>query len=232
MLSIIASLTCIIGIVEYLFCGKHNTVFFFSRIALFLLNILCGISYKITGKLPSNDSNGYVIAAKHQSMLEVIIFMAVFHTVNFVVKKEFLRIPILSTYWKMLGVTCIDRNNYKQSIKAIKNMTNRTDGLSDDTLIIFPEGTRKSIGAKPDYKQGVYLLYSIVKKPVVPIALNTGVYWMRNNKISKPGVVCIDILKPIEIGLSKDDFMKQLQDRIETRTDELVAAQIATSEKD
>jgi 1-acyl-sn-glycerol-3-phosphate acyltransferase len=88
-------------------------------------------------------------------------------------------------------------------------------------VLIFPEGTRRKPGAKPDYKPGVAGLYAILKVACVPVALNSGRYWQGFTK--KPGTITLEFLDTIPPGLKRDDFMPLLQQRIETATARLLA---------
>ena len=53
-------------------------------------------------------------------------------------------------------------------------------------------------------------MYKSLNKPVVPIALNTGLYWPKNNKI-KSGEILIEFKEPIQPGLNKQEFLDQLK---------------------
>ena len=49
----------------------------------------------------------------------------------------------------------------------------------DRQIVMFPEGTRRPPGAPPDYQTGIALLYRTLGVPVVPVALNSGLFWPR-----------------------------------------------------
>ncbi len=89
-------------------------------------------------------------------------------------------------------------------------------------LIIYPEGTRKAVGAPPDYKYGVVELYARLNVPVVPIAHLAGLYWPRRQFRRYPGVMVARILEPIPPGLPRAEFRRILCERIETACDELL----------
>ena len=56
--------------------------------------------------------------------------------------------------------------------------------------------------------------------PCVPVALNSGVYWTGFYK--KPGTIVLEFLPPIPPGLKRVEFMRQLEERIETATAQLL----------
>jgi 1-acyl-sn-glycerol-3-phosphate acyltransferase len=95
---------------------------------------------------------------------------------------------------------------------------------------MFPEGTRRPVGAPPDYKTGIALLYSGLGVACVPVALNSGVFWARRTWTRKPGKIVVEILDPIPPGLPKAEFLRRLQDAIETASNRLVAEARAQTE--
>jgi 1-acyl-sn-glycerol-3-phosphate acyltransferase len=97
-------------------------------------------------------------------------------------------------------------------------------------IIIFPEGHRMRPFEVPDYKPGVAGLYTQLGVPCIPVALNSGQFWV--DSIKKPGKIVIEFLPAIPVGLKRAEFMITLQDRIENGTHKLLAEgkQILVSE--
>lgn len=89
-------------------------------------------------------------------------------------------------------------------------------------IVIFPEGTRRTPGAPPDYHYGVARLYRSLGVPVVPVALNTGLFWPRRS-IWHPGVAVIEFLLPIGPGLDTRTFAERLPEVVEAASDRLLA---------
>ena len=58
--------------------------------------------------------------------------------------------------------------------------------------------------------------------PVVPVALNSGVFWGRRKFIKWPGVIDVEVLPAIPPGLDRKAFMATLRERIEGATARLV----------
>ena len=95
-------------------------------------------------------------------------------------------------------------------------------GVQTCALPIFPEGTRKKIGAAPDYKPGVAALYALLGAPCVPVAHNSSLFW-DGWFLRKPGTVVVEYLKPIPAGLKRGEFMHALETRIEHAQKHLIA---------
>jgi 1-acyl-sn-glycerol-3-phosphate acyltransferase len=154
---------------------------------------------------------GCLFASKHQSMFETIYFNQLFYNPAYILKKELLSIPLFGTYLKKLGMIAIDRSQGIQSLRYVNEQT--AEYVEYRPVIIFPEGTRTTYGEEPDLKPGIFSMYKSLNKPVVPIALNTGLYWPKNNKI-KSGEILIEFKEPIQPGLSKQEFLDQLKKAI------------------
>ena len=90
-------------------------------------------------------------------------------------------------------------------------------------VVIFPEGTRRPIGAAPVYKSGVAAICATAQVSCLPVALNTGLFWPRHSFQRRPGTVIIEFLAPIPSGLGRTDFMRTLKAAIEPATNALVA---------
>ena len=155
-----------------------------------------------------------IIASKHQSAWETAIFHMLGADAAYVLKKELLYIPGFNVHAILSGQIAVDRGAGASAIKnLIKNTRERI--ASGRQVVIFPEGTRTKHGAAPDYKAGVAALYSSVDADIVPVALNSGKFWPRNSFWKRPGTITVSILPVIKKGLSKQEFMTELENRIE-----------------
>lgn len=86
-------------------------------------------------------------------------------------------------------------------------------------IILFPEGTRTAPEQKVQYKSGIKFLHdTFIQVPVVPIALNSGKYWLNKRLLKRSGIIKVKILPRIE---GQGDFVGLLQRKIDTTSDEL-----------
>lgn len=187
---------------------------------IWLARVLLNIRYEIRGA--EHITNEPVIyASKHQSAWDTAIFLLLLRQPSYVLKRELLRIPLWGWYLWRMGMIAIDRSAgasaMKQMIRDAK--TRITEGR---TIVIYPEGTRTRPGTPPTYHPGVVALYSQLGVPVVPVALNSGLYWGKDAFIKKPGTITISFLPPIPPGLPKSEFLPRLQDAIETESNQLL----------
>jgi len=182
-----------------------------------------GIHFKLIGKerIPTTP---VIFASKHQSAWETIVSPYVLSHPAIVLKEELMRIPFFGGYLKGLGMIPLSRSKNK-SIQDLKNLLRAaTEAVAQGrSILIFPEGTRSAPGHQGTYHSGIASLYQHLNIPVVPIAHNAGLFWPRRGFIKRPGCITLEFLTPIQPGLSRHEFMRQLTTAIETKTNELVA---------
>ncbi len=169
-----------------------------ARAVLFSLKIICNIDHKIIG-LENMPQGACIMACKHQSMWETVIFHLVCKHPAYIYKKELLKIPFYGWYVKRMSGVKVDRSGgasaLKELIKQTKFFLNK-----GNSIIIFPQGTRLHIDASTKqhpYQVGIAALYLACGVPVVPVALNSGALWSKSMLIKKSGTITMEILKPI-----------------------------------
>jgi 1-acyl-sn-glycerol-3-phosphate acyltransferase len=193
-----------------------------TRMALFGARWIVGIKIEIRGK-EKVPEGPVLIAAKHQAMIDTILPFLLFPNPAVVLKKELLSMPIFGWYATKMGMIPVDREAHMAALKAML-AASRAAREAGRAIVIFPEGTRQPIGAKPDYKPGVVAIYRDMGLPVVPVALNSGVYWEGKGLMRRPGTIVWEYLDPIPPGLKREAFMAELETRIETASTALLPA--------
>jgi 1-acyl-sn-glycerol-3-phosphate acyltransferase len=192
-----------------------------ARLSLMLLDRICHLKVEFRGieHLPKGAA---LIAPKHQSFLETFALLPVLDDFTFVHKRELTFVPLFGWWLWATEQIGIDRRKRGSALSDVVKAARRVFA-ENRQLLIFPEGTRRPVGAAPAYKAGVALIEADTKPICVPVALNSGLFWPRRHFRRYPGTVVIEFLEPIQPGLGKSAFMKLLEDRIETATNRLVA---------
>ncbi|MBT7759829.1 MAG: 1-acyl-sn-glycerol-3-phosphate acyltransferase [Rhodospirillaceae bacterium] len=185
----------------------------------FLMRSSVGIHVEYRG-LEHRPQGGAIVASKHQSAWDTLIWHAILDDPAMVMKKELLSIPIYGWLCRKTRMIAVDR---KAGTKALRAMLE--DGRAAVALgrpiVIFPQGTRTATGASVGdvpYQPGVSALYRGLDVPVVPVALNSGLFWPRRQFMRRPGTIVLEFLEPIPPGLPRKEFDALLQTRIETAT--------------
>lgn len=179
-----------------------------------------GLRHEVRG-LENLPPEPVLIASKHQSAWETLFFHTVRPDMVFGLKRELGFIPLFGWYLKIARNVFIDRGGAAKALRSLVEGARRATG-EGCSVLIFPEGTRRSPGAEPDYKSGVAALYSGLGVPVVPVALNSGLFWPRRSFVKRPGVITVEFLEPIPAGLDRKTFMRLLEERIESRSNALL----------
>jgi len=191
---------------------------FWARVCMTLLRVIVGLRWEVRGTPPHGAA---LIAAKHQSAWETLAFTLILDRPAFIMKRSLLWAPPFGPYLAKAGMVAIDRGGGSKTIRAM--LAAAADmAATGRPIVIFPEGTRKDPHAAPDYHPGVAALYRALDAPLVPVALNSGVFWGRNSFAKRPGKIVVEFLEPIDPGLDRKTFMALLEDRIETATRRLV----------
>ncbi len=158
---------------------------FWSRGVLFLLRTIVGLDHRIVGfdRIPAG---GAIIAMKHQSAWDALILALVFDDPAPIVKRELLLLPIYGWYARRAGSIGIDR---KAGAGALRRMVAaaRKAVAEGRPIVIFPQGTRVMPGASMPYQPGVFALYRALSLPLVPAAVNSGLFWGRRSFLKRPG---------------------------------------------
>lgn len=191
-----------------------------ADVSMFLARIFCGIKFEIRGR-EHIQTIPVIYASKHQSAWDTMIFLYIFPRVAYVLKKELLRLPFWGWYLWRMKMIAIDRKAGASSVKQL--MRDGKAALADGrSIIIFPEGTRTKPNAPPNYQVGITAMYSALNVPVVPVALNSGIYWGKNAFFKTAGTIIIEFLPPIPAGLPKKEFAQRLEHDIESASNKLI----------
>ena len=187
---------------------------FLGHYVVFIVRILLNTKVEFRGieNIPKNEK--YFLASAHQSMFETFALQSVLDYPVFIVKKELLNIPLFGTYLKKIKSIEITRDtitkdnlNFFDNVASIIKNENRP-------LVIFPQGTRLKVHEKIPFKKGAGRIYEALNIACVPIALNSGKVWPKVGMIKYPGKITVSFLKPIEPGLNRDEFIRNLEMKI------------------
>ena len=180
---------------------------------------MVGIRTEIRGTPPEGE---VLVAAKHQSFLDIILIFSALPRPRFIMKRELVWAPILGQYALRMGCIPVDRGRRGEAIR--KMLADVQAGRAEPgQLIIYPQGTRIPPGMRAPYKIGSAALYLELGQPCVPAATNVGLFWPRTGIRRTPGLAVVEFLPPIPPGLKGREFMARLEDVVERRSNMLMA---------
>jgi 1-acyl-sn-glycerol-3-phosphate acyltransferase len=180
---------------------------------------MIGLRTEVRGPVPEGE---VLIAAKHQSFLDIILLGSVLPQPCFVMKQELRRVPVLGWFALRIGCIPVDRS---RGAKAIQDMVKHVAQHRDEAgqIVIYPQGTRVAPGAHMPYKIGTGVLYNALGQACVPVAVNVGLFWPRKGVMRKPGLAVIEFLPEIPPGLPMRAFMARVEAEIEAASTALMA---------
>ena len=185
------------------------------------LKIFLSTTIKIKGRENIILNERFFVASSHQSMFETFFLQTIFKAPVFILKKELMKIPIFGWYLKKIGSISIDRNKISKENLDFFSKVSKILNYSNRTLIIFPQGTRSSPEERLPFKKGVARIYEKLKIKCQPVAINSGRVWPKKGILKSNLTITISILKPIDQGLDKEYFLKNLEDEIYSELDAL-----------
>ena len=199
-------------------CGRpeiavRRTARAWARGTLRILSWSVGLTYVERGRtnIPAEPC---LIVANHQSTWETIAFLALIPNVAIVAKEELLKIPVFGWFLRHAPMIIIDRDGGTKALRKMIDDT-RTALESGRPVLIFPEGTRRSVSAKIEFKRGTEILYGKLGCKVLPVSVNSGHFWGPDQPNKRPGIVAVDYLEIVEPGLSGIEFTRHLEGLLE-----------------
>tara|TARA_A100001037_G_scaffold304544_1_gene341678 strand:- start:887 stop:1609 length:723 start_codon:yes stop_codon:yes gene_type:complete len=192
-----------------------------SKGVFVLFRVIVSIRIEVRGRefIPTGPS---LIASKHQSEWETLIFLHLLHDPVYIMKKELAYIPAYGTYARKMKMIFIDRAGYAKTLRKLIQDARETISTGR-SLVIFPEGTRIEPGVKVPYHTGIAALYDALDLPVSPVVHNSGLCWPKQSFRKYAGTITIRFLEPIQPGLERREFMTRLEQTMEEASNELLA---------
>ena len=174
---------------------SHFLVVSCARGLALLARIICGVKYQV--HFPLTEENGIpmlpngnsrfdgkaIIAAKHMSLLEIVVLSHVVPNAFFICKREIMWLPIYGwAFWRM-GLLPVNRSRGKTNLKKLEHDVAKKI-MDGRTLVIFPEGTRVKPGAHQPLRRGLLFLAHELRLPILPVGTDTGLYWPKHGKMT------------------------------------------------
>ena len=185
-----------------------------ARLGLWSARVLCDIRVEVSGleNLPPGPA---LIASRHQSAFDTMVWFTLVPRCCYVMKQELLRIPLMGTLIAAAGMIAVDRDGGARTIRALVKDGKRAVAAGKQ-IVIFPEGTRADPGALLPLQPGVAALAAATGLPVIPVLTDSGLVWGRRAFHKYPGTIHIAIRPAIPTGLRRDALMKRLRQELET----------------
>ena len=185
----------------------------------YCLKIILSTKIVIKGKDNIINDEKFFIVSSHQSMFETFFLQTIFNSPIFILKNELMRIPIFGWYLKKIGSISIKRDKVtKDNLNFLEDISKIIQN-SKRPIVIFPQATRVLPEERPPFKKGASRIYEKLNIYCQPVAINSGYVWPKKGFKSSNKIITVSILKPIEPGLQKEEFLKILEKKIYNELD-------------
>lgn len=184
----------------------------YLRLLAWLLAVICGVRHRVEGteNLPSGP---YLLASRHESAWEVLLFPLLFDDPVAFAKQEIFSYPLGGPIARRSGHIAIDRGGDLAGLKAAFEAA-KAAIRGGRSVLIFPSGTRHQEG-RDRIQAGVAALYDLLDVPCVPVLLDSGRCWPPGTWLKYPGTIRVRIGAPIAPGLGRKAFTEELRHRLE-----------------
>lgn len=193
----------------------------YTRMMVFWMRWIGGIRIRVVGKerLPDGPC---IIAAKHQSWGDGFVMFSQFYDLSFVTGDHLEKYPLLGGILRKMGAIVVDNCGGAYARARLVDEDLKKAQSDDRRILIYPEGHLSPVGQQHRYRKGVYHMYDAYNCSAAPVATNLGLRWPQTSWRIYPGEAVVEFLEPIPPGLEKDEFMRRLENAIETRSLELL----------
>ncbi len=182
------------------------------------------VELKVTGLENIPAENGFMLYGNHQGMFDVVALAATCpNPLAAVLKKELKDVPLLKQIMLCTGSYPMNRENVRQSLQVIQNVTREVRDEKRNFLI-FPEGTRSRNGnVMGEFHGGSFRCALKAKCPILPLCF-IDCFKPLDEKGSKPITVQLHYLPVIPYEEYKDLGTVELAALVKQRIQDCIDA--------
>ena len=193
----------------------------YTRLMVWGMRVIVGIKVDVRGHENIPKEGAIILAAKHQSYGDGFVIFSQFFDLSFVTGDHLEKFWLIKVILAKMNAVVIDscggsdaREKMSETSQSVREQGRR--------ILIFPEGHLSEVGTQHRYRKGIWHLYDDFGCPVIPVANTLGQRWNQMDWKKYPGGAVIEFMDPIEPGMDKGAFMALLEQRIESRSIELL----------
>ncbi len=181
------------------FSNAENNVHKVANLWAKIMLLICNTKVEIIGKENILLGKPQIFMANHQSDFDILIVLAhIPGQFRWLAIKELFSIPIFSSAMKSAGYIEFDRNDREKALQSLDQAALRIRG--GKSIMVFPEGSRSSVGEIKPFKQGTFYLAIKSGTPIVPISITgSGEIMPKGSLKINPGKIKLIIGRPIDV---------------------------------
>jgi 1-acyl-sn-glycerol-3-phosphate acyltransferase len=168
--------------------------------------IIMGKKINVKGLEHIRKEPRFLLIANHGSLFDIVAIMTLYPGISWFVHERLLKVPLFGKLLKMNGYIEFKEPNYRNTKEMIGQLVIRS---KDQTVAIFPEGTRTLDGKINAFYRGFIYLLRNTEINILPVTLN-GFYDLKpKNRLyinfdSKLDVIIHEPIKREELIMKSD----------------------------
>ena len=173
--------------------------------------------FQIEGLENIPKEGALLIASNHLSNADppaIGSFAGLVRDSRFVAKKELFDIPVCGWFFRHCNYIPVDRARQIGDFGALKEVVHALE--NNESVIMFPEGTRSKTGQPQKPKSGIGFLVYKTGAPVLPVKIEGtfGWPWVRKIRVKFGTVMHLQKDPNLEPKIQYKEFAKQIMDSI------------------
>lgn len=207
----VTAVLCVLSVGFRLFAPERILAIpvLWARWVLAGLRVICRIRVEVLGAERLPRGGAALIASRHQSAFDTVVWLALLPRCAYVVKQELARIPLFGGMMEPAGMIVVDRAAGAGAMRHLMREAERAV-REQRQIVIFPEGTRSPSGTMGALHPGIAAIAARTRLPVIPVITDSGRFWGRRAFRKIPGTIRIALLPPIPPGGTRDALMAEL----------------------
>jgi len=192
--------------------GNSRLLFRIARFCIRAAGWMSGVRVEAEGREKILSGQNYVFLSNHQGNFDApVLYHLIPYDCSALVKKEMMRLPILSLVMKQVQFVPIERQSPKKAQMGIDLGAERLKG--GRSFIAFPEGTRSRNGRLGEFKKGVFIMAIKAQAPVIPVTIQDSRNVQRPGEYKmRPGTIHVVFHDPISTeGMDLEDRNRLVQ---------------------
>ncbi|HYK87378.1 MAG TPA: lysophospholipid acyltransferase family protein [Acidobacteriota bacterium] len=209
-----------IAVAWALLSKNTRLIYDLARFCIRAAGVMCGVKVRVYGKEKILPGQTYIFLSNHQGNFDApVLAHAIPRDWRALIKKEVMRLPVLSLVLRQVKMVPIDRSDPQKARSSIDlGVKLLGEGYS---FIAFPEGTRSRNGQLGEFKKGVFMMALRARTPIVPISiLNSSTIQPPGEYAIRPGIIDVIFHDPIPT----DSMAADQRDRLIEMTRSAIAS--------
>jgi 1-acyl-sn-glycerol-3-phosphate acyltransferase len=151
------------------FLHLKKPIWIISQIWAKSVFFIIGKRFTVTGEENIRKESRYILVANHGSLFDIVAIMSIYPGVSWFGHERLLKVPLFGKLLTMNGYIAFKEPNYRNTKAMIEQLVIRSE---DQTVAIFPEGTRTLNGKINEFYRGFIYLLRNTEVNILPVTLN------------------------------------------------------------